>query len=131
MEWTIHYLEEDGIVLGKAQGVLTWEKNRKFAEELCEMGRRKGAHKFFIDHQHSELGLTILEIDDLPKMLKEIGTDSRDKTAILYDPSSPRSSEFRFFENVAMLASLQFKVFSDKDRAIAWLKSDTSDESRK
>jgi hypothetical protein len=123
MQWSIHYLEEDGIVFAKTQGYSTWEQHKKFAEEMFEMGRKKGTHKFFVDHRGLVLGLSVPEIDDLPKMLKGIGVGPEDKAALLYDPSAPHSSEFIFLENVSLLSSLQFKVFSDKEKAAAWLKS--------
>jgi len=123
MEWSIHYLEEDGIVFVKTQGYSTWKPHQKLAKEAIELGRKKGVHKFLVDHRDMVLGLSVLEIDDLPKMFKEIGLRPEDKTAILYDPSAPLSSEYTFLENVARLSSLRFKVFSDKDKAIAWLKS--------
>lgn len=129
MEWSIHYLEEDGIVFVKTQGYSTWGPHKKLTEEALELGRKKGVHKFLVDHRDMVLGLSVLEIDDLPKMFKGIGLCPEDKTAILYDPSVPHSSGFTFLENVSRLSSLRFKIFSDKDKAIAWLKSDLSDKS--
>lgn len=123
MQWSIHYLEEDGVVFAKTQGCTTWEQHKRFVEEMFKMGRSKGTHKFFVDHRGIVLGLSVLEIDDLPKLFKAIGAGPEDRTAILYDPSAPYSSVFVFLENVCLLSSLQFKVFFDKDKAAAWLKS--------
>jgi hypothetical protein len=129
MERSIHYLEEDGIVFAKTQGYSTWGPYKMFAEAMLELGRKKGVHKFLVDYRDMVLGLSVLEIDDLPKMFKGIGLCPEDKTAILYDPSAPHSSGFTFLENVSRLSSLRFKIFSDKDKAISWLKSTAADKS--
>jgi hypothetical protein len=60
----------------------------------------------------------------LPMLLKEIGIGPEFKIAAIHDPSSPKSSEHIFFKDVATIMSLQVKQFSDKDSAIAWLKSE-------
>ncbi len=121
MEWSVHHLKEQGIVFAKTQGCSTWETYRQFAEAMLETGRQKGVRKFLVDHRDMVLGLSVLEIDDLPEMFRQIGMTDEDRIAVLYDPSAPHSSEFKFLENVSVLASLRLKLFSDKDKAIAWL----------
>jgi hypothetical protein len=65
----------------------------------------------------------ILQIDDLPKFMKEeCGVRPEDRIAAVYDESSPHSSEFPFFKNVAFLTSINVKYFPEKEDAIAWLK---------
>ncbi len=69
---------------------------------------------------------TVLQIDDLPKLLKDMGLGPEYRIAAIYDPSSPHSSEFTFFRNVASILSLQVEHFADKDEGLAWLKSGRS-----
>ena len=124
MEWTIDYLEEEGIVSAKASGVMDWDEHKRFAEELYPLAKKHGAHRILIDFREVVTKFTILQIDDLPKMLKEMGVGPEFKIASVYDLSSPRGHEFTFFNNVATLLSITVKQFEDKDEAIAWLKSD-------
>jgi hypothetical protein len=78
---------------------------------------------FLLDHRGLELGLSTLEIDDLPGILREIGMTAEDRVAILYNPSAPHSSDYKFLENVSRLASLQLEIFPDKEEALAWLRN--------
>jgi hypothetical protein len=125
MDWSVYYLEQDGLVFAKTTSIINWDKNKKLSEEALSTGRKYGSSRFLIDHRDGTLNLSILEIDDIPKMFKEIGLCPSDKMAILYKPDSSHSSEFIFFQNVSLLSSLQVKVFTDKEQALYWLKSES------
>lgn len=125
MEWTIKHLEKDNIIYIKTSGPADWDQNKKMCEEAFSLAQKHGSYRFIIDHRKLEHGLTILQIDDTPGMLKQIGVTSRDKMAMLFDPASPISGAVKFFRDAAFLASLQLMIFSDKSEAIEWLKSDS------
>jgi hypothetical protein len=125
MKWTIEYLEKDGIVSAKVSGPIDWEEHKKFAQEMFSLARKHSTQNIFIDFLEMVPALSVLQIDDLPKVLKEAGAGSKYKIAALHDMSSPHSSDFTFFKNAASLMSLQVQIFSDKEAAIAWLKIDT------
>ena len=122
MDWSIHHLEEDGVIFAKTQGYATWERHKIFTKSVLETGHQNNLRIFLLDHRDLELGLSTLEIDDLPDILREIGMTAEDRTAILYNPAAPHSSDYKFLENVSRLASLQLKIFPDKEEALAWLK---------
>lgn len=123
MDWTIDYLEKDRIVHAKASGVMDWDEHKRFAEELYPFVKEHGAHKILIDFRQMEPKFTILQIDDLPRMLSEMGIGPGLKIASVYDPASPHSHEFKFFNNVANLLHIRVKQFIDPDEALTWLKS--------
>jgi len=124
MEWKIVYLEEDGIVSAKVAGVMDWDQHKKFAEEIYPFALKHGSHKVLIDFLEVVPEFTILQIDDLPRLLKELGVVPDFRIAALHDPSSPKSGEFKFFRDVATLMSIKVRHFSDAKKAIAWLKSE-------
>ena len=124
MEWTINYLEEEGIVSAKTSGIMNWDEHKRFAEELYPLADKYGANKILIDFRDMVPDFTILQVDELPKMLKEMGVGPDLKIASIYDPASPHSHEFEFFNNVANLLSIMVKQFDNPDEAMAWLKSD-------
>jgi hypothetical protein len=124
MEWTIDYLEKDGIVYIKTSGPADWDVNKKMSEEALALGRGKGTHRFLVDHRNLKHGLSTLQVDDMPRMLKQIGVTPEDKIAIVFDPASPMSDSFDFFRNASFLESLQVKIFTNPDEAVAWLKSE-------
>jgi hypothetical protein len=124
MEWTIDYLEKDGIVYIRTYGPADWDVNKKMSEEALALGRGKGTHRFLVDHRNLEHGLSILQVDKLPGMLKQIGVTAEDIMAVVYNPSSQMSESFSFFKNASFLESLQVKIFTNSDEAVAWLKSE-------
>jgi hypothetical protein len=128
MEWTIKHLEKDNIICMKAFGPADWDQNRKMSEEAFSLAQKHGSHRFIVDQQKLEHGLTILQIDDIPAMLKQIGITSRDKVAMVFDPASPISDAVKFFKDAAFIASLQLQIFSDKDKAIEWLKAENEEK---
>jgi len=128
MKWTIEYLEKDGIVAAKVSGVMNWDEHRKFAEKLYPFAQKHGSQKIIIDFREMIPDFTVLQIDDLPKTLKEFGVGPDLRIAAIHDPSSPKSNEFTFFKNVATITSLYVEQFSGKEEAIAWLKASVKTE---
>jgi hypothetical protein len=130
MNWTIKYLKEDGIVHAKITGVVTWDENKKMNEEVFSLARSKGVHRYLLEHPQLEHNFSLLQIDDLPKLLKELGLGKEDKLAVLINPSSRYSKVLKFFENVSRLASLQVQHFTDLEKALNWLKSSPPDKQK-
>lgn len=123
MRWEIDYLKENDIVTVKTSGIITWEDNKQMSREVLADSIRHSTKRVLVDHRAIQSNLSILQIDNLPAMFKEIGIGPECRVAILFDPASPRSGNFTFFQNVSIIASLQFRVFSEHTEAIEWLKS--------
>ena len=128
MKWTIEYLEKDGIVSAKINGIMDWDEHMKFAEELYPLARKKGCNRIVIDFREMIPDFTVLQIDDMPKLLKKLGVGPNLRIAAIHDPSSPKAGEFTFFKNVATIMSLQVQQFSGRNEAIAWLKASAKTE---
>jgi hypothetical protein len=125
MEWTIDYLEEEGAILLETSGQITWDELWRACEETLLLGREHNTHKFLADHRDLKPGLTILQIDDMPGKFREIGVEIEDRIAVLYDRANERN--FKFFQSVSNIASLNFRIFTDENKAMAWLKSGKQD----
>ena len=110
---------------------MNWEEHRKFAEEIYPLARKKGSNRILIDFREMIPDFTVLQIDDLPKLLKEIGVGPDLRIAAIHDPSSPKTGEFTFFKNVATITSLHVEQFSGRDEAIEWLKTGLPAKSKK
>ncbi len=123
MKWKIECLEDRGIVQAKTSGQMGWDDKIKLSEEMLAAGREKNVNAFLVDNKGTAFGLSVLEIDHLPATLKEIGFGLKDKMAILVNPDSQNSGLLRFLQNVAVLNSLQIRVFTDPEEATAWLKA--------
>ena len=124
MEWTIDYLKEDKIVCVKVSGRMDWEQHKKFAAEVFPFAIKNSSTRVFIDFRKMVPKLTVLQIDDLPRLLKDMGVSPEFKIATLHYETSfhTNEQEHRFLDNVVSLNSLQIRPFSDKDEAMAWLK---------
>jgi hypothetical protein len=125
MKWEIEHNKKDGIVVVKTSGLITWDDNKIMTQEAFATAKHHGTKKVLVDHRLLQANLTVLQIDNLPGLFREIGIGPEYKVAILFDPASPRSSNFTFFENISIISSLQFRVFSEPAEAIEWLKAET------
>jgi hypothetical protein len=122
MTWKIECIENHGIVKIKTSGSMNLQDNKKFSEEALATGRGKNVNAFLVDQQESHFGLSILEIDQIPKIFRDAGFNPSDKLAILVNPESISKDLLKFIEDVFYLSSLQIKIFSDADEAKYWLK---------
>ena len=126
MQWEIDYKKEDGIVVVKTSGLITWDDTKLMTQEAFAAAKHHGTKKVLVDHRQLQTNLTILQIDDLPKLFKEIVIGPEYKVAILFDPASPKRSNFTFFQDVLTISFLNFRVFSEPARAIEWLKEENT-----
>ncbi len=124
MKWEIEHNKKEGILVVKTSGLITWDDNKIMAQEAFAAAKHYGTKKVLVDHRLLQANLTVFQIDDLPGMFREIGIGPEYKVAILFDPASPRSGNFTFFQNISIISSLQFRVFSEIAKAIEWLKTD-------
>ena len=123
MEWTIEYLEEEDIVFGKTAGVIDMESIWKYSEEIVAEGRKHGSHKYLTDLRDTTGKLTILEIDDMPKKMRELGVKPESKSAVLLSPEMETQIGFSFFKDLAKINLIRIASFTDKQKAITWLNS--------
>ena len=63
---------------------------------MLAAGRKNNVNAFLIDQKETAFMLSVLEIDRLPSMLKEIGFSSSHKLAILINHDSLKSNLFKF-----------------------------------
>ena len=131
MRWEIDYLKEDDIVVVNTSGIITWEDNKQMSRKALAASIRHGTNRVLVDHRAIQPNLSVLQIDNLPGMFREIGIGPECRVAVLFDPASPRSSNFTFFQHVSIIASLQCRVFSELVEALAWLKSGSLAKSKK
>ena len=125
LKWQIDFDQDQQIILVKTRGLISWEDKKKFSEEMLAAGRKNNVNTFFVDQKETSFGLSVLEIDRLPSMLKEIGFSPNDKLAILINHDSLKGDLFKFLQNVCSLNSMQIQVFNDNEKATAWLKKKT------
>jgi hypothetical protein len=125
LKWQIDFDQERQIIMVETRGVISWEDKKKFSEEMLAAGRKNNINAFLVDQKETSFGLSVLEIDRMPSMLKEIGFRPNDKLAILINHDSLKGDLFKFLQNVCSLNSMQIQVFNATEKATAWLKKKT------
>ncbi|MGA2094375.1 MAG: hypothetical protein ABSH16_13385 [Sedimentisphaerales bacterium] len=123
MDWTIEYNEKEKILFVKTSGAGTWDENRKLCKEIFAAARKNRTHRFLVQHSGG-IKLSIVEIDRIPDLLEKMDVCAEDRAALVYDPASPGSTMLTFLKNVLYLRSYHLQLFTDIDKAVAWLKSE-------
>ena len=124
MEWTMEYLENDSIVYVKLLSPANIERTKQMCLEMDQMAREHNTHKYLIDHRGIGVIMSVMDIDKVPGMLKEIEADFEGKIVILLDSHEPKRNLFKFLRNVLRLVSMHVELFyDDKEKAIDWLRA--------
>jgi hypothetical protein len=124
MDWTIEYNETEEILFVKTSGAGTWDEIKKLCKEIFAAARKNGTHRFLVEHTGG-IKLSILEFDRIPDLIEELEVCAEDRTALVYDPVSLGSTMLTFLKNVLYLRSYHLQLFTDIDKAVAWLKIET------
>jgi hypothetical protein len=122
MKWIIDFVEDQGIIRVKTSGLMSFDDKKKLFEEMFTAGRSRKINAFFIDQKETCFGLSVLEIDRLPELFRNIGFEVKDKVAILTNSDSSTKPLFAFLQDIFALRSLRVCVFTDSQEAIAWLR---------
>jgi hypothetical protein len=122
MKWKISYIEGHRVVKVKPSGQLSWDDKKKLSEEMLAAGRKKNVNAFLLNQKETAFGLSVLEINRLPAVLRDIGFGPKDKISILLNPDSVKGCLLEFLQNILSLGPLQIKVFIDRQTATDWLK---------
>ena len=126
MEWAVEYLAEEAVVHVTLSGPADLEQHKEVCEKAVALARSNGTNRFFVDDRKLTHGMSVLQIDYLPELLKESGLTNQDRVAIVFNEAAPEKEkkEFGFFMNTSNLSSLQVRNFTDIEEAMAWLKSE-------
>ena len=125
MGWTIDYLEEDDVILVKLLSPLTLEGLKPLLQNMTSLAVQHDSHKYLVDHRGVEAAMSVLDLEKVPGIVKDVGVDPKGKVVVLVEPSSPQSTLFTFVKNVLNLALVEIKIFHDKDEALTWLRLQT------
>ncbi|MCO5761338.1 MAG: hypothetical protein NHG36_07480, partial [Chromatiaceae bacterium] len=102
-------------------GVLDLDAISQVVAVALEHGERHGAIRFLVDHRDIALGVSILEIHELPKLFESQGLPRYFRVALLFKPVPKTAEYFRFHENRSASAGFLQCVFTDEPEALDWL----------
>ena len=67
----------------------------------------------------------MLQIYGLPNIFEMLGFGRNYKMALIYSNSSSKQGDYRFYENVSRIRSFNVHLFTDPDKAMKWLMSES------
>jgi hypothetical protein len=123
MEWTVEYGQQDQVIHIKVSGCTNVDGLRQMTSEGLTLAAEHQCHRFIVDYREIDPGLSILEIDGLPRIMQELGWGKDDRLAVLLAATSKKPGNIFFFRDVSLIVGLQVRVFQDAAKAHDWLES--------
>jgi hypothetical protein len=122
MEWHVEVHEEGGIIGLMLSGPATLEQMAQVGAEVIETARRQGFGRYFADARDMTFAVSDILLYDLPGRLEEHGLSRSEQVAVVYPMDSAQKETFLFLENIFVNRGFRFRVFTDVNDAMAWLK---------
>ena len=120
MKYELLYNEEEDIIFGRVEGDLDKTQLKLMASEFADLVRSTGCTKLLNDLRNANIGLSILDIWDVPRIISKTGVPLTCKRALLIDKPS---EEAEFLETVSVNFFQQVRIFIDVSSALNWLKT--------
>ena len=122
MNYTIEYIEEDGIILVDIISPLSLEEVKAVSEKVKSLTVQHNSHRILIDHLGVDAAMSMEDMEVVPEIVESVGSNPEDKVVVVIKPYASKR-KFRFIKDVLALSSIQIKICYDRDEAVAWLKS--------
>jgi hypothetical protein len=122
MPYTIHYLQDEGIVLITNNGELTYEDFVKQAQETLEIGRINKCRLFLADCTSMISRVGTMEIFDTPAVYNNLEAPRTNKVALIISEDKDTNEDIGFYETVCVNRGWPVRVFNDKKAAMKWLR---------
>ena len=125
MELVSKYDEVNNVVITEGSGEVDSEFVRSAALRAKKVAVDFDCHHFLFDIRKCYVMRSLVAgFQDMSNLGETTGLSLRDRVAVLFSPSSYPEDRARFIENVVTNRSNPvYKMFTDKQSAIDWLKS--------
>jgi hypothetical protein len=120
MPYQISYDSEAGIMSTRVTGQVDMAMVKTMASDMHAETVKHDCARFLNDYRSAIISLRILDIYELPKLAVLLGTDPTARHAIVV---KGETDSVRFFVTVARNRGQLVRVFTDTDKARAWLLS--------
>lgn len=117
-----HELRYDGnldIIMGRMHVPVDAASVRNVAQDLAKLVREHGCLRLLMDLRDMPATSSTLDLYAIPRIVKDLGVPAGLKRAMVV---SEISSDFEFLETTSVNAGNLFKLFTDTEAALAWLK---------
>jgi len=121
--YRIDTIEPEQVVLITNLGTLSLEQHVASANAALAAARERGWTRFLSDNRQLDVALSVVEIYEWPRQLKQLGLTATMRVAVVHGDLHPDKNDFRFLGDVAFNDGLPLlQVFDDYDRALDWLR---------
>ena len=125
MKYNIQKIQNDQIILVHVSGKRDLEIDNLMVREVMQNVSETGIRKVLIDLRLLEFDLSTAEIFKRAMDMREQRLKHRTvstKVALIYQPGDPKLNEdMRFFEIATQNRGVPYRVFTDIEKAKAWL----------
>jgi len=118
MAFSIDYDQERDVVICRFTGVFGLQEADTYAMMMSTALAEHDCKRILLDGRDGRVGLSTVDLYDLPSRLESHGVDRTWKRALVVDK---QTDEFRFYEDVSNNRGFRVKVFQDPDEALKWL----------
>ncbi len=124
MNFTLEYLEQQGIVLARTSGTMSLRDLMQFAQTAFDYGKKQGTDLYLVDHSNMVPDIGTFDLYDLPVLLQQAGLVGDIKIAIIYRESSEKKEDFDFYQMRSWSMGIHnIRQFTDQTQAMTWLLS--------
>ena len=124
MEWTIVVETAEARIVVTTSGTMRLDDLRQMAADALEAATAAGIRRYLIDHRRVAPDLQTIDVHDLVDFFVEMGADAEHRVATVFASDAPGREAFDYFHTRAHnRGAHQFRQFTDRDQALAWLAS--------
>jgi uncharacterized protein (UPF0276 family) len=120
MGFELHYDRESDLIIGKVSGSFDAATAQAVAAKLAAMIQDTGCGRLLNDLTEAAITSSTFDIYSIPRIVSKSGIPISCKRAILI-AGSPE--DFHFLETASVNVGQQIRMFSDRERALEWLRS--------
>jgi len=120
MPCELSYEEDSGILTARVSGIVDKSLVQPMAAAMRAETEKHKCTRFLNDYRTAYIDLSTLDVFGMPKLIESMGTDPRSRHAIVV---KGMTAIVRFFETVTRNRGENVRVFTDMDKARAWLLS--------
>lgn len=121
MGWSIHYLENEQIIVTVYAGALSVDDIKQAATETLALGAKNNVKCYLGDCSTLEPHKSLFDVYAIARFLFGLNIKHQVREAIIL-PGKPLSAkQLKFYETLAFNRGFLVKVFNSREDAVAWL----------
>ena len=122
MTWQVQYLPDQGIILIKNSGDITYQDFRDEIREVAALSEARQVFHILSDDTEMHASIGTVDIYEFPNLYREAGLPMSSRIAVLVSTEDTGIDDFKFYETVCLNRGYQSRIFFRYEDALEWLK---------